>query len=105
LIDRLVDEVAEEAREILTAELMTLELPMGTLHLGRPNPAPIPASLAQLTYGPASELVARLQTNAKRILPQDRDWSNFDYRMDFIGNLFRCYQERPEMLTAPITPR
>ena len=105
LVDRLIDEIAEEAREILTAELMTLELPTGTVHLGRPATTPIPASLAQLTYSPASELVARLQANAKKILPQDRDWSNFDYRMDFIGNLFRCYQERAEMLTAPVTPR
>jgi hypothetical protein len=105
LADRLIDEFAEEAREVLTAELMTLELPTGVLKLGQPMQQPFPASLGQLTYLPVSELVTRLQTNAARIAQRDRDWSDFDYRMHFIGNLFRCYQERAELLSAPVMPR
>jgi hypothetical protein len=102
VIDRLIDEVCREIREITTAELMTLELPTGIVRLGTKLNTRYPATLEQINDAALAALIERIESGYANIATRDRDWSDFDYRMHFIGGLFRSYQERAEMLQAPV---
>ncbi|HEX6063354.1 MAG TPA: hypothetical protein VFZ04_03990 [Longimicrobiales bacterium] len=96
-IDRIIDQVCEEIREVITAELMTLALPTGTLRLGRTQSASFPPSLQQMDYPPLVQFLARPELARTVPRPDERDWSEFSYRMHFIAQLFRAYQETPEL--------
>jgi hypothetical protein len=100
-IDRLIDQLCAELREVITAELMTLDLPTGTLRLGRTQPPAFPPSLQQLDYPPLLALVARPEFGPAVPRADERDWSDFSYRMHFIARLFRSHQESAELLQAP----
>lgn len=100
-IDRIIDQVCEEIREVITAELMTLALPTGTLRLGRTQSASFPPSLQQLDYPPLVQFLARPELARTVPRPDERDWSEFSYRMHFIAQLFRAYQETPELQQPP----
>ena len=100
-IDRLIDNICDEARELLTAELMTLRLPNRDLRLGREMREAYPAVLQQLDYTPLVELLASPDIERAAPRADERDWSDFPYRMFFIARLFRSQQEVPELLQAP----
>jgi hypothetical protein len=82
---------------------MTLDLPTGRLRLGRTQPQSFPASLQQLDYPPLLALVARPELATPAPRADERDWSDFGYRMHFIAQLFRTHQERAELLQAPVS--
>lgn len=100
-LDRLIEDLCRETRELMTAELMTLRLPMGAIRLGRDLQADPPMTLTALTFPPLVALLERLDTRHAARAGRDRDWSDFDYRMGFIARLFRTHQERPELMQAP----
>jgi hypothetical protein len=104
MIDQFIDNVCDELREIVTAELMTLRLPTGNLRLGHDMPATYPDPLRHLDYTPLTELLASRDIAASAPRRDERDWSDFPYRMYFIAKLFRAWQEQPELLQAPYTP-
>lgn len=101
LIDRLLEEVCSEVREITTSQLMTLQLPLGIIRLGRDLPATYPATLSEITEPELAAMIQRIADGYAKRRAHERDWSDFDYRMHFIGEMFRCYQERTELLQAP----
>lgn len=101
VIDRLLDEVCSELREITTSELMTLQLPLGVIRLGRDLNATYPPALTEITEPALATFIQRIEDSYSRTATGDRDWSDFDYRMHFIGKMFRSYQERIELLAAP----
>lgn len=101
-LDGLVQHICREGRELMTAELMTLQLPSGTVRLGHDLPAEAPPTLQHLSHPPLHARMARLEAGAARAAGQDRDWADFDYRMCFIARLFRAYQEDPALLRAPV---
>ena len=100
-IDRLIDNICDEARELLTAELMTLRLPNRDLRLGQQMREAYPALLQQLDYAPLVELLASPDIGQTAPRANERDWSDFPYRMFFIARLFRNYQEVSELLQMP----
>ena len=102
-IDTLVDTICREARELLTAELMTLRLPTGDVRLGRDLPDPDAEWLAQIDYAPLIDLLAAPEIAQVAPRADERDWSDFPYRMFFIARLFRSYQERSELLQPPFS--
>jgi hypothetical protein len=100
-IDRLISDICDEARELLTAELMTLRLPNRDLRLGQEMREAYPALLQQLDYAPLVELLASPDIGQTAPRADERDWSDFPYRMFFIARLFRNYQEVAELLQMP----
>jgi hypothetical protein len=93
--------------EIATSYLMTLELPNGTLRLGRDLPSvpgqPIfPADLTELQD---AELLRILRIyHADGASARDSgavDWSNLSDRMRYIFELFRSRQEDQSLFEAP----
>lgn len=93
----------QRIRLFLTAHLMELGFPKGVrLHLGRDLKANFPASLRQLTNPELSALLKKIDPTPDS--PQEsgaRDWASLPDRLHFIADLFRCYQEAPELLSPP----
>ncbi len=102
-IDSLIDHVCEEIRELITAELMALRLPAGALRLGRTMSESYPDSLRSPAYAPLRELLGSPEIGRTAPRADERDWSDFSYRMFFIARLFRSHQERAELLSAPFS--
>ena len=99
-LDDMVAQIADEIREIITAELMTLELPTGVLRLGHDLNDDFPSSLRQIAHAPLAAFLGQTELPRRTAL-DERDWSDFPYRMHYITRLFRAYQERTELLRAP----
>ena len=100
-IDRVIDEVSREIREITTAELMTLQVAKRVIRLGTRLNIAYPIALQQLEHPPLRALALDIERKYQTVAQRDHDWSSFDYRMFFIGDLFRGYHERAEILGAP----
>jgi hypothetical protein len=60
-----------------------------------------PAALQQLDHPELLTVTKEIERLYQSVAARDHDWSNFDYRMFFIGDLFRGYHERAEILAAP----
>lgn len=116
-IDRLVHPVADAVKRAwessATAVLMSMQLPDGTLHLGRDVPAPpgaslFPPALATIDL-PALEQVLlqyrALGRSEGAVAPGSRaiDWVSLSERMRYILELFRSRQQDPALLTPPFT--
>ena len=90
---------------------MTLELPDGTLMLGRDVPAPphaplYPEVLERIEDHKVTEFLA--QYGADDPLAHDfddRDWARLSYRMAYILELFRSRQCDAALFGEPLTPK
>lgn len=92
------------AHHAVTDLLMTLELPGEVLRLGEDLRSAFPPSLQRLTLPELTAVLARLDPTPDS--PRDSgavDWADFADRMHFIGDFFRAYQERQELLGPPFT--
>ena len=94
------------ARGVITERLMTLGLPGGrSLRLGRDLDAEFPHSLQELTNRDLRELLARLDPTPDSVRDTGAgDWADLPERLHYIVDLFRCYQESPDLLGPPFTP-
>jgi hypothetical protein len=108
-VDRIVA-LAERPREltqrVITECLMTLTLPPDqVLRLGRDVPADFPEMLRQLTSPELQALLARIDPTANSVRESGTDdWSDLNDRMHFIADLFRVYQEGPQLFHPSFTP-
>jgi hypothetical protein len=105
-LDRLVQEVNQLIRQVITAHLMTLHLSGGeVLRLGQDVPTPFPQALEQVCNPKLRELL--VQTDMTPDSPSESgalDWADFKERMHFITDFFRAYQERRLLFEPPFTP-
>jgi hypothetical protein len=112
LVARVLDEVAGRllahlraiVREVVTAELMTITLPGGTLHLGRDLTGPFPEHLALLTDPDLVEFMR--EVDPTRDSPSEsgaRDWANFRDRMHYIADFFRMLHANADLFRPPFT--
>jgi hypothetical protein len=104
-VDLFVDQVREDARLIVSEQLMTISLPPDVrIRLGHDLRAQFPASLRQITD---PNLLALLElvdpTPDSQRGSGAADWSNLPDRLHFIADLFRCYQEDAALLDPPFT--
>ncbi len=107
-IKRLLDELDAGAKQIaheaITEGLMTLALPGEVLSLGRDVPGAFPADLQTIDDGDLRALLGLIDPTPDTTLGSGADdWSNLTERIHFIADLFRVYQERPILLSAPFT--
>jgi hypothetical protein len=103
--NELVFAAEKHIRNVITKQLMTLNLPPGTcLHLGNDLDAPYPLNLRIIEY-------PGLITILKELKPAPgtkdgagcNDWADLKQRIHYIANLFRCYQETKELFSNPFT--
>jgi hypothetical protein len=96
----------QQVRRIISEHLMTLTLPHGVrLRLGRTLKAQFPPSLEKITNPELQALLARLDPTPDSLRDTGAsDWSDLPERLHFIIDLFRCYQEVPDLLEPPFTP-
>lgn len=109
LVDRIADgmlaAVRDEARTLISEQLMAIELPPATrLRLGRDLRAGYPESLRSLTNADLRVLLARIDPTLDSAATSGAgDWGSLDDRLHFIVELFRCYQEWPPLFDAPFS--
>ena len=104
VIDRLLLEAQRQIRRAITHHLMTLHLSGEVLHLGSDLQGSFPRPLGQIANSKLKELLARIDPTPGSVIESGaRDWANFDDRMHFITDFFRCYQEQTALFDAPFT--
>jgi hypothetical protein len=96
----------EQVRRIISEHMMTLALPRGVrLRLGRDLKGQFPPSLQKINNPELQTLLARLDPTPDSLRGTGaRDWADLPERLHFIIDLFRCYQEAPDLLEPPFTP-
>lgn len=102
VLDRLLREAQRLIRKVITHHLMTLHLPGEVLRLGSDLPTGHAPSLGKLTNARLKELLPRIDPTPDNVTESGaRDWADFDDRMHFITDFFRCYHEREELFRPP----
>ncbi|NOK23763.1 hypothetical protein [Corallococcus carmarthensis] len=110
LFTPLADRLERCWRELMTRELMTMELPDRTLRLGEDIPAltaaaDFPPDLLRLEHPELCALMKQLDRT-----PDDtagsaaRDWGRLTDRMNLVVDLFRSRQQDPVLYRPPFTP-
>jgi hypothetical protein len=103
-IDLLLAEAQRQIRQVVTHHLMTLHLSGEVLHLGRDLPGSFPQPLGQIANAKLKELLMRIDPTPDSVVEGGaRDWANFDDRMHFITDFFRCYHGRNDLFDPPFT--
>ncbi|HTG43028.1 MAG TPA: hypothetical protein VK633_00730 [Verrucomicrobiae bacterium] len=103
-IDLLLGEASRQIRQVITQHLMTLHLSGEVLHLGRDLPASFPQPLGPIANAKLKELLGRIDPTLDTVAESGaRDWANFDDRMHFITDFFRCYHARSALFDPPFT--
>lgn len=103
-INRYFDGVRLRIRSFLTDHLMELSLPQRRLKLGRDLTAGVPEILRHPDNPDLLALLQQVDLSPDSLQDSGaRDWADLPDRMHFIADLFRCYQEAPEMLKAPFS--
>ena len=99
-------EARHRIRLFLSAHLMELNFPKGVnLRLGQDLSAGFPADLQHLTDPELMEMLKKMDPTPDSLKDTAAtDWANLSDRLHFIGDLFRCYQETPDLLEPPFDP-
>lgn len=104
-IDRLIMELQHLVRKQITACLMTLNLPHECLLLSKDLQRTYPKVLSSLSYKDLVELMAKIDTTPESLKESGaEDWADFNDRMHFITELFRCYQFDEQLYQPAFKP-
>lgn len=99
--DELAEEIQRVGRRVITATLMTLELPTGeVLKLDEELPGSHPDILKTIDHPELSGFLAQIMAGASQGA-RVADWGNLAERMRFIAGLFRTYQLTPALFDPP----
>jgi hypothetical protein len=104
-LDSLFEEARRQARLVITEYLMTIGFPGGVrLRLGDDLPTEFPTSLKQIMLPDLRTLLEKIDTtpDSTRGTGAD-DWAYLPHRLHFIGDMFRCYHESPDLFESPFT--
>lgn len=105
VLEPLLAEARRRAHLVITEYLMTIGLPHGVrLRLGRDVPGKFPPPLQQLTLSDLRALLEKIDPTPDSTRETGVvDWADLPDRLHFIIDMFRCYQESPELFEAPFT--
>ncbi len=99
--DQLAEEIQRAGRRVITATLMTLELPTGeVLKLDQELPGRHPDVLKTLDHPELSAFLGQIMAGASHGA-RVADWGNLAERMRFIAGLFRAYHLARELFDPP----
>ncbi|MFN2195559.1 MAG: hypothetical protein ACK2UW_05480 [Anaerolineales bacterium] len=104
-IQALLAAVRRELRVLITETMMTITLPGGrVLRLGEDLSGGYPTALQTLTLPELKTLYEAVDPHPDSLADSGAlDWADLPDRLNFIAELFRCYQETPELFTPPYT--
>lgn len=104
-VDAVVDIMRKQVRRLLTETMMTLALPEGlTLRLGKDLQSPFPESLQHIVTPELQVLLHRIDPTPDSVAASGADdWADLPDRLHFIVDLFRCYQEWPDLFDPPFS--
>lgn len=106
-LDLAIEKFAREARRnirlFLSAHLMELGLPENVhLHLGADLQAHFPADLRTLANPDLLAMLKKVDPTTDSLRDTGAtDWADLHDRLHFIADMFRCYQESPDLLLPP----
>ena len=94
-----------QAQFLITKALMTIELASNhLLRLGDDLNAPFPALLQHLSNPDLLGLLAQIDPTPDSTRESGTEhWGDFDDRIHFIADMFRCYASSPELLGPPFS--
>lgn len=103
---RLLEQARLLGRVVITQHLLMLSLPGGGhLQLGEDLQMGFPGTLAHLVNADLLALLALVDPTPDSVAETSaRDWSVLPERLHFIVDMFRCFQERSDLLGPPFTP-
>lgn len=95
-----------QIRVFLTDRLMNIGFPHGQrLRLGADLQAGFPDNLKQITLPELQALLAQIDPTPDSLQASGAtDWAELADRIHFIADMFRCYQERRDLLEPPFNP-
>lgn len=101
--ERLTDGLKHRIRLFLTANMMEIAFPNHLhLKLGRDLTAGFPSDLQQLSNPDLLDMLQRIDPTKDSLRDSAAlDWADLHDRLHFIADMFRCYQEREELLSMP----
>lgn len=105
-MSRLLAAAQLQLRRTITETMMAITLPSGVrLRLGQDLAVDFPESLREIASPELQSLLAKHDPTPDSLLDSGvADWAHLPDRLHFIVDLFRCYQEYPELLAPPFTP-
>ena len=99
--DELAEEIQRAGRRVITATLMTLELPTGeVLKLDQKPPGKPPDVLKTIDHPELSAFLAQIMAGASQDA-RVADWGDLAERMRFIAGLFRTYHLARALFDPP----
>ena len=106
VINRLITVARQQVRMLLTEHMMVLCFPHGVrLRLGDDLRAEYPAALKKITGLDLRALLEQIDPTPDSLRETGAvDWADLPDRLHFIVDLFRCYQEAPDLWEPPFTP-
>lgn len=104
-INQLIAVARQHVRLLLTKYMMELGFPRGVrLRLSDDLRAKFPETLNRITNPDLQLLLAQIDPTPDSLRETGAvDWANLPDRLHFIADLFRCYEETPELLEPPFT--
>jgi hypothetical protein len=98
----LVSEIQRAVREIVTEQMMVLDLPGGAIRLGQDLAGAFPPNLRVVSHPLAVALLAEVDATPDSLRGSGAsDWTSFRERMHFIADLFRSRQSDVRLYSAP----
>ena len=96
----------QRIRLYFTEHLMTIGFPHGQrLRLGADLQAVFPETLKQILNPDLQALLAQIDPTPDSLQASGAtDWADLADRIHFIADMFRCYQERQDLLEPPFNP-
>ena len=105
LLDQLIDQAKRHAREVITRFIMSLYIPgCPVLRLGEDLNRPFPAQLLKISNEKLKELLIKIDPTPDNLKDSGaRDWGNFEDRIHFIADFFRCYHDYKDLFDTPFS--
>ena len=104
-IQALLAIVRRELHLVITETMMTISLPGGQrLRLGKDLDVAYPADLQTIDQPELEAFLSQVDPTQDSLVDSGAlDWADLPDRMNYIAELFRCFQETPNLLGAPYT--
>jgi hypothetical protein len=104
-VEAFVTIIQREAQRIITEYMMTIELPHNKrLRLGEDLPASFPSILQHISNPNLLALLSQIDPTPDSTRDSGADfWGDLPDRIHFIADMFRCYQQSPDLFEPPFT--
>jgi hypothetical protein len=105
LLDQVIELAEKHVREVITRFMMSLYIPgCPVLRLGENLNRAFPAPLFQISNDKLKELLLKVDPTPDDLKESGaKDWGNFEDRIHFIADFFRCFYGYPALFDSPFS--